>query len=98
MEEWNKEHPEPPAQTPSDWYWFWYPEAAEPIVMEVWPDRKYWPNGYWGSKVKPPLAKPMELKQHGQRDSKEVGDVTGRKGPRSDPKPPRRRNKKQPIG
>lgn len=55
---WTREHPEPPNKTPSDWYWFKYDVEIEVMVVEVWPDRKYWPKGWWGPKVKLPKEKP----------------------------------------
>lgn len=63
---WTREHPEPPSKPPSDYYWFKYDNEDEEMVIEVWLDRKYWPKGYWGPKVKhekPVLPKEEEPKK-----------------------------------
>ena len=49
---WTREHPEPPKQSPSDWYWFKYDNEDEEFVLEVWPNRKCWLKGCWGPKVR----------------------------------------------
>lgn len=63
---WTKEHPEPPFKKPSRWYWFIFDSEDEMVVMEVWPERKCWPDGLWGPEVIPPehpLEKPKTPKK-----------------------------------
>ena len=48
---WTREHPAPPTQEPSDYYWFKYDGDEYEVVVDVWVDRKYWPKGWWGPEV-----------------------------------------------
>jgi len=51
---WGQEAPKCPKGFISDWYWFIHPDESQPIVMEVWPSRNYFPNGWWGDQIPKP--------------------------------------------
>lgn len=63
MTEWIKEHPEPPTSSESDWYWFKFDSELDICVMEIWPERKYWPSGEWGPRVPPPKKRPSKKRK-----------------------------------
>ena len=48
---WTKDHPDPPPKKPSDWYWFIFKGEEEECVIEVYPERKHWPEGLWGPRI-----------------------------------------------
>jgi hypothetical protein len=50
---WMRQHPNPPTNGPSDYYWFKHDMEQYESVMEVWINRKYWPKGWWGPKISP---------------------------------------------
>ena len=42
---WTTDIPEAPKIKPSHWYWYKDTEDSEPFIMEVWPNRIWWPSG-----------------------------------------------------
>lgn len=46
---WEREPRKPPTSYPSDWQWYWgdNPGDIQPIIQELWPNRKYYPPGWW---------------------------------------------------
>lgn len=57
---WSRNIPESPNKLQESlWFWFWPEGGKEPIVMELWPERKFSKNlkGWWYSI---PLVKPIE--------------------------------------
>lgn len=55
---WTREHPVPPEQLPPDLYFFIFDGDKHEEVIEVHPDRKWWPPGWWGEKINRPETKP----------------------------------------
>jgi hypothetical protein len=48
---WTTDIPEAPKIKPSHWYWYKDTEDSEPFIMEVWPNRIWWPSGLWGDQI-----------------------------------------------
>jgi hypothetical protein len=65
---WTREHPKPPEQDPPDVYWFKYDDEEYECTVDIWPDRKWWPKGWWGEKItrsaeRPPKTPPKQKKK-----------------------------------
>lgn len=60
---WTRTPPSPPESGHSDWYWLKRDEGKEMVVTEVWPNRCYWPDGWWGPQVKKPTNPPKPPKK-----------------------------------
>lgn len=61
MTKWTEEHPDPPQTKPSDWYWFIFEGETELAIIEVYHERKYWPNGLWGPMVQGRPENPLKI-------------------------------------
>jgi len=44
---WTRKPPKAPEEEPSGWCWCWIDNENEPMVMELWPKRRRWPEGWW---------------------------------------------------
>jgi hypothetical protein len=48
---WTKDHPVSPSSPPSDYYWFKAEDQKYEEIIEVYPNRRYFPKGWWGPKI-----------------------------------------------